>query len=119
MCASKEIEKNKQSKQTKQTKLSKQKNYSNDELTNMRDIIEHMSTDKQIQILRILMENNISMTENKNGTFVNISLLNNSILSELQSYISYVTTQEESLNSVENEKERVKNRYFTNNVLED
>lgn len=104
---------------TKEFEKNKRKNYSNDELTNIRDTIENMSPDKQLQILRILMDHNISMTENKNGTFINISLLSKEIIDEIQTFVSYVNTQEESLNTVEDEKERVKNRYFTNNVLED
>ena len=53
----------------------------------------------QKEILRILIqEKNINLNENNNGTFVNLSELDNNVVNKLNNFISYVNNQEEHLN---------------------
>jgi hypothetical protein len=65
--------------------------------------------------LRIFKESDILLNENNNGTFINLTELDNSIIDKLDKYISYVNEQETQLNEIENEKDRIQNTFFKDN----
>ena len=65
--------------------------------------IESMSIYHQMEILRIFNDNNTTLNENNNGTFINLTGLDNSIIEKINKYIKYVDEQEDELNEVENE----------------
>jgi hypothetical protein len=85
----------------------------NSEIITIRDIIENMNKFNQVEILRILYKNKINLNENKYGVHINLSELDNYILFELQKFINYVNTQENTLNDIEQQKESFKNIYFS------
>jgi hypothetical protein len=89
-------------------------NYDNfGKINSIRDSIEAMSKFNQIEILRILSNHKeVTINENKYGIHINLSELNETILSELLAYIKYVTTQEVELNNIEQQKQTYKNIYF-------
>ena len=84
----------------------------NNELLVIRDEIEKMEKIHQVHILKIFKKNNIDFTENSNGIFVNMSILNKDILNDIRSYIKYVNLQQKQLNKVEQDKERYKKEFF-------
>lgn len=87
--------------------------YSSTKLNLMRDQIENMNKFHQIAILRILSEDKaVTINENKNGIYINMSDLNNKKLHELEEYIIYVQNQESTLNDFEKQKESYKNTFF-------
>ena len=88
-------------------------NYSASELNYLREYIENMNKFNQVEILRILYNNKINLNENKYGVHINLSELDNYILFELQKFINYVNTQENTLNDIEQQKESFKNIYFS------
>ena len=68
-----------------------------------------------LEILRIFKDSDILLNENNNGTFINLTELDNTIIEKLDKYISYVNEQERQLNEVENEKTRLENIFFKDN----
>ena len=79
----------------------------------IREQIENMSKFNQIEVLRILTRNKeVIINENKNGIHINLSDVDNTILTELILYIKYVNTQELYLNNAEQEKEKYKTTFF-------
>ena len=84
-------------------------------LQTLKGRIEKMPIYHQIEILRIFKESDILLNENNNGTFINLTELNNSIIDKLDKYISYVNEQETQLNEIENEKDRIQNTFFKDN----
>jgi len=83
------------------------------ELTFIRDKIENMSKYNQINILRIFKKHNdIVLNENSYGIHINLTELKRSIINELLEYIKYVYEQENTLLSIEQQKEEFKNVYF-------
>ena len=89
-------------------------NYSISELNYIRESIESMNKFHQIEILRILnKESDVTINENKYGIHINLSDLRKEIIDELNVYIKYVNTQENTLYKVEQKKEDFKNIYFT------
>lgn len=87
----------------------------NAELLKIRDHVEKMEKIHQINILKIFKKHNIDFTENSNGIFINMTILNSDILEEINSYISYVNLQQKQLNKVEEDKERYKKEFYKDN----
>ena len=85
------------------------------DLNKIRNKIETMNKFNQIEVLRMLYNGKAILNENNYGVFVNMSNLNNSLLTELTNYISYVETQEKNLNDIEKQKSNYINTYFNNN----
>ena len=89
------------------------------ELTNIRDSIELMSKFNQVEILRILTNNNnkdVTINENKYGIHINMTDLTTHTIDELKMYISYVKSQEIQLDQSEKQKETFKNTYFVKGI---
>uniref|UniRef100_A0A6C0B1J9 NET domain-containing protein n=1 Tax=viral metagenome TaxID=1070528 RepID=A0A6C0B1J9_9ZZZZ len=84
------------------------------ELNSIREKIESMPKFNQVEILRILhKDNQVTLNENKYGTFINLTDLSQNMIELLKTYINYVNTQEYNLNTLEKQKEEFKNIYFT------
>ena len=67
----------------------------------------------QKEILRILKdEKTISLNENNNGTFINLTELNGNVIEKLKNFILYVNNQEEHLKNIENEKTKIQESFF-------
>lgn len=92
-------------------------NYSVSELNYIRETIENMNKFNQIEILRILNNHKeVILNENKSGIHINLSELNKIIINEIYKYIMYVNTQEQTLNSIEKQKENYRNTYFSKDI---
>lgn len=77
-------------------------------LENMKTSIESMPKFNQIEILKILVNNECKLNENKSGVFINLSYLNENIITEIQNYIKYTQEQELNLITAEFQKEEYK-----------
>jgi hypothetical protein len=92
-------------------------NYTENELNGLRESIENMNKFNQVEVLRLLSKyKDIVLNENKYGTRINLTILNQNVLDELSLYIKYVTTQENNFNVIEQQKEEYKNTYFTKDI---
>ena len=78
----------------------------------LKEKIESLNKTHQIEILKIFLENEIKVNENKSGIFINMSYLETGILEKIGKYLSYIQEQESNLNSLETQKEQFKNTYF-------
>jgi hypothetical protein len=81
-------------------------------LERIKNKIESMNKYHQIEILKILSKNLCKINENKSGVYVNLSFLPLSTIHELKQYIEYTEDQEESLITMEYQKEEFKNAFF-------
>lgn len=82
-------------------------------LENLKNTIEDMPKYHQIEVLSILKEKkNIILNENNNGTFINLSELDDDSIQLLHKYVKYVEEQKNQLDVVENEKKRIEKTYF-------
>ena len=81
-------------------------------LERIKNKIESMNKYHQIEILKILSKNLCKINENKSGVYVNLSFLPLSTINELKQYIEYTEDQEESLITMEYQKEEFKNAFF-------
>ena len=83
-----------------------------EKLIGMRNTIEHLGDIHHPEILRILKENNIHYTENRNGCFANLILLDQKTIKIIENYISFIKQQKKNLDNTEKIKEVYKSRYF-------
>ena len=83
------------------------------DLNCLKEKIENLSKFHQIEILKILKsETNCTLNENKNGIFVNMTQLSDTVISNMFNYLEYVSKQEEQLNDVEDKKDELSSTYF-------
>jgi len=81
-------------------------------LEKIKKTIESMNKYHQIEILKILTKKLTKINENKSGCYINMSFLPEDTLQGIEEYISYIKDQEESLETMEYQKEEFKNAYF-------
>lgn len=81
-------------------------------LKQLKNIIEEFSKTQQIDILKLLTKHNVNISENSNGSFVNLSDIDNKIILEIQEYINFINAQDTNLNTVENKKKILEKEFF-------
>ena len=82
-------------------------------LKNIKNKVENMSKNNQIEILKILKRNSsIKLNENKNGVYINLSFLPNETLEEINYYLNYIFEQETSIEKIEKQKNDFKTEFF-------
>lgn len=82
-------------------------------LLQLRNSIELLSKESQIEIFKIFKDNNIEFSENKNGVFINLSLVNKNVIDKLKNHMIYINKQEKIINDFESKKHNVEEEYFT------
>jgi len=78
----------------------------------LKDRIETLNQHHQIQILKIVTQNNVAYTENKNGSFINLTNVDEGVISKIAEYLNYVDEQESQLKEVENQKTELTKQFF-------
>ena len=81
-------------------------------LENLKQKIESLNKGQQIEILKIFLENETKLNENKSGIFINMSFLKQDVLEKLDKYLEYIKDQEHHLNNLETQKQEFKETYF-------
>jgi hypothetical protein len=82
-------------------------------LETIKNTIESFTKYHQIGVLSILKKcDNIVINENNNGTFINLTELNQEAIHILEKYITYVLEQKNHLEVVEKERLRIEKTYF-------
>ena len=81
-------------------------------LTLLKNKIEELNKVHQIEILKLLLNDKIIFTENKNGIFFNLTNVKEAELVNLHNYVNYINEQEKSLNKIETLKESYLENFF-------
>ena len=66
-------------------------------------------------ILEIIKKGKIDYTENSNGVFINMTLLNHDTLKHIRNFIKYVDLQQKQLESVEDIKAKYQKEFYKDN----
>jgi len=83
------------------------------ELGYIKEQIEMMDKSHQIEVLRILSEHkDVCLNENSNGTFVNLTDIDQLVIKQLLTFISYVKTQQSQLEKIEYQREVLEDTFF-------
>ncbi len=84
-------------------------------LTNLKKRIEELDEIHHKKILEIFLKHSISVSENRNGCFINISNLDIKIITEILDFLKYINKQEKTLSDVEKIKTSFKKDFFSKN----
>ena len=68
-----------------------------------------------MKYLKFFVTHNISVTENINGSFVNMTYLSDECLNDINKYLKYIEDQDITLNTIETVKEEISNNFFKSN----
>tara|TARA_Y100000389_G_C17450188_1_gene514269 strand:+ start:809 stop:1087 length:279 start_codon:yes stop_codon:yes gene_type:complete len=70
------------------------------------EIIEKMNQTEQIEILKIIKQSseNINITENNNGCFINMNTVDDKTIEHISKYVDFFKEKEKELNEQEQEK---------------
>ena len=82
--------------------------------TQLRNQIESLDKIHHIKILKIIKENEIKFSENRNGVFINMNALNDKTILEIVKMLEYIKEQEKNLTDIEKIKEELNKDYFEN-----
>ena len=86
--------------------------YSFTVLDKIRKSIESMEKTNQLEFVKILLNNNVKLTENNNGIFVNLNILDNNTINQFISQVDFINNQNNFLNIDENKKSDLENIFF-------
>ena len=82
----------------------------------LKEKIEKLNKFHQIEITRILNNrDNVTLNENKNGIFINLSVIDQDIIEEIKEYLEYVNILQSDFNSIEKQKNLLSNKFFKYN----
>ena len=82
----------------------------------LKEKIEKLNKFHQIEITRILNNHdNVTLNENKNGIFINLSVIDQNIIEEIKEYLEYVNILQSDFNSIEKQKNLLSNKFFKYN----
>ena len=87
------------------------------ELVTLKTKIEKLTKKQQVEILKIIMKIDVSISENNNGIFFNLSSLSEKQLGNINTYIDYVSDQEKTLQELELIKNELTETFFNNNNI--
>jgi len=82
------------------------------DLKQIKDRVEALNQHHQIQILKIMTQHNVDLTENKNGSFINLTNVDDVVISKINDYLSYVDQQEMQLKEIEIQKTELTKQFF-------
>ena len=83
-----------------------------EELDKLRKKIELLPNIHHIEIAKILKNNNIKLTENNNGIFINLNNIETKIIEEIKEYIIFIKSQEELIDIDESKKNKLEKNFF-------
>lgn len=77
-------------------------------LLSVKNTIEKMDINDHKYILSLFIEHNVNITENDNGSFINLSKIEYELYCKLNEYITLKNKQEEEINKIEYKKQTLK-----------
>ena len=87
-----------------------------DRLRRIKTRIEKMDKNNQISALFMISKNNkIKYSENNNGTFINLTSIDENMLVKIEEFIDYIELQKCDIEDIENKKQHIENIYFKQN----
>ena len=81
-------------------------------LLRIKEDIETLNKVRQLEILKIFMNRQVNISENKNGVFINLSMLSPEMILILTNKILYYKQQDVSLIEIENIKQEFHDNFF-------
>ena len=84
-------------------------------LIDLKNQIESLDKIHHVKIFKILKDNSIKFSENRNGIFINMTSFNEITVKEIEKTLLYIKQQEKNLKDIEAFKNELNKDYFINN----
>jgi hypothetical protein len=81
-------------------------------ITRLKNDIEKIDKIHHIKIFKILKDNDIKFSENRNGIFINMNSFNDETIKTIENTLLYIKEQEKNLRDVESKKNELKVDFF-------
>lgn len=81
-------------------------------LQKIKDIVEQYNKQQQLDILKIFIEDTVNISENLNGTFINLTDIQDSTIKKIQEYINFINIQNIKLTNIETTRKDIENTFF-------
>lgn len=82
-------------------------------LENLKKSIEILNEIHHKKILQIIIDNNITISENSNGCFVNLTDIDDTVIDKIQDYLKFISEQTNDLNEIEEKKKEIRENFFS------
>lgn len=85
-------------------------------LENLKERIEALSTERQVEILQVFVQNGITVNENRTGIRLNLGYLyenNRDVYEKIVVLTEQLEKQEEKFNELEEEKHKITHDFFS------
>ncbi len=86
-----------------------------EQMVSLKERLQSLSKFHQLEVFRILKENNVKYTENRNGIFTNMNDISHQVIIILNEYLNYVFKQQNHLELMEKKKKEYEDSFFKNN----
>jgi hypothetical protein len=82
--------------------------------TEIKERIEALSKHHQIEALRMLSKiPTITMNENNNGVFINLTEQDDNVMNQLEEFLNYVDVQQKHLHNIEDQQDQIEQEFFS------
>lgn len=86
------------------------------QLVRIKEEIELLNKPRQIEVMKVFLSKDISATENKNGVFINLSIVTSEIIEEIEKKLGYFKEQDSTLEEMEIIKQEFQDNFFDTNI---
>jgi hypothetical protein len=82
--------------------------------TEIKERIEALTKHHQIEALRMLSKiKTITMNENNNGVFINLTEQDDNVMKQLEDFLHYVDVQQKHLHNIEDKQDQIEQEFFS------
>ena len=83
-----------------------------DKLKNLKNEIDNLDKIHHLKIFKILKDNDVKYSENRNGIFINMNSFNEKTIISIQNTLNYINEQEKQLKDIETIKTDLQKDFF-------
>lgn len=89
-----------------------------EKLNNLKNIVDNLDKTHHLKIFKVLKDNNVIFSENRNGIFTNMNSFNEKTIRDIEITLQYIKKQEKHLKDIETIKDDLKLDFFIQNTKE-
>ena len=89
-----------------------------EKLNNLKNIVDNLDKTHHLKIFKVLKDNNVIYSENRNGIFTNMNSFDEKTIKDIEKALQYIKQQEKQLKDIETIKDDLKIDFFKQNNKE-
>ena len=89
-----------------------------EKLNGLKNVVDNLDKIHHLKIFKVLKDNNVIFSENRNGIFTNMNSFNEKTIRDIEITLQYIKQQEKHLKDIETIKDDLKLDFFIQNTKE-